>query len=134
MEQKEKTIFKKIIDKEIPSTNIFEDDTHLAFLDISPVRFGHTLLIPKKEYTWLQDMPDDEIASLFIQAGKLMRSIKQGLSCDYVQLSVVGKDVPHVHVHLIPRNFDDGLHGWETQTYASTEEMNMYAEKITSRL
>jgi len=130
---KEKTIFKKIIDGEIPATTIYEDSDFLAFLDISPVVFGHTLLIPKKEYVWIQEMPDDEIGALFIQAKKLIQAIKKGVACDYVQLSVVGKDVPHVHIHLIPRNLDDGLEGWAGQKYKE-DEMDTYAQKIKSAL
>lgn len=129
----EKTIFKKIIDGEIPATKIYENDELLAFLDIAPVSFGHTLVIPKKEYVWIQDIPDNEIASLFIQVKKILKAIKTSLECDYVQMSIVGKDVPHVHVHLIPRYYNDELHGWETKSY---EENNMqdYAKKIKSAL
>lgn len=129
----EKTIFKKIIDGEIPAARVYEDIEFLAFLDIAPVVLGHTLLIPKKEYTWIQEMPDQEIGNLFIQAKKIIESIKKGLACDYVQISVVGKDVPHVHIHLIPRYFNDGLEGWKTQEY-KTGEMNTYVEKIKSAL
>lgn len=129
----EKTIFKKIIDKEIPAEIIFENDEFMAFMDIMPVSLGHTLLIPKAEYIWIQDMPDELVGKLFIQAKHLINSIKQGLSCDYVQISVVGKDVPHVHVHLIPRYFNDELHGWRTGSYQEGQ-MKEYAEKIKSAL
>lgn len=127
----EKTIFKKIIDKEIPAHVVYEDDTFLAFLDIAPVSKGHTLLIPKEEYVWMQDTPDELVAKLFVQAKKLMIALKTSLGCDYVQISVVGKDVPHVHVHLIPRYFNDELHGWRTGKYEEGE-MNEYKEKIKS--
>lgn len=129
----EKTIFKKIIDKEIPAEIVFENDKHLAFLDIMPVALGHTLVIPKKEYVWIQDMPDDELANLFIETKNILKGIKESLSCDYVQISVVGKDVPHVHIHLIPRYFNDELHGWRTGSYQEGQ-MKTYAEKIKSAL
>ncbi len=125
----EKTIFKKIIDKEIPATIVYEDNDFLAFLDIAPVANGHTLLIPKAEYVWVQELPDELVGQLFIKAKELMIAIQKGLSCDYVQISVVGKDVPHVHVHLIPRYFNDELHGWRTGHYEEGQ-MHQFAEKI----
>jgi len=129
----EKTIFKKIIDDEIPATKVYEDDIFLAFLDIAPVSLGHTLLIPKAEYVWIQDTPDELLGQLFIQAKKLIKAMKEGIGCDYVQISVVGKDVPHVHIHLIPRYFNDELHGWRTGKYKDGE-MNIFAEKIKTGL
>jgi histidine triad (HIT) family protein len=131
----EKTIFKKIIDKEIPATVVYEDDNFLAFLDIAPVSKGHTLLIPKQEYVWMQDLPDELVGQLFIKAKELMLAIKQGLLCDYVQIGVVGKDVPHAHIHLIPRYFNDILPDERPlQTYEGKEEMENYKQKIQSSL
>lgn len=129
----EKTIFKKIIDKEIPATIVYEDDDFLAFLDISPVSKGHTLLIPKEEYIWIQDIPDELVGRLFIKAKELIIGIKKALGCDYVQISVVGKDVPHTHIHLIPRFFNDELHGWRTGHYEDGQ-MAEYGEKIAGAL
>lgn len=130
----EKTIFKKIIDKEIPATIVSENEKFLTFLDIMPVTFGHTLVIPKHEYRWIQDLPDDLTADLFIEVKKIIRAIKQGLSCDYVQVSIVGEEVPHVHVHLIPRYFNDTLHGWDRKKYEDNKSIIDYAEKIKSAL
>jgi histidine triad (HIT) family protein len=128
------TIFAKIIRKEIPATIVYEDDSFLAFMDIAPVAKGHLLLIPKDtHYTWMQDAPDELISSIFILAKKLMLSIKEGLGCDYVQISVVGKDVPHFHIHLIPRYFTDELHGWRTGSYTDGE-MEQVALKIKNSL
>ncbi|NCS99693.1 HIT family protein [Candidatus Parcubacteria bacterium] len=131
MEQ-EKTIFEKIIDGEIPCTKVYEDEKLLAFLDINPVYYGHTLIIPKEKYVWMQDAPDNLISDIFIKTKELMKSIKKGLSCDYVQVSVVGDEVPHFHIHLIPR-----YHGRKNTgriNYKSSEQMNEYAEKIKSFL
>lgn len=127
--QTEKTIFKKIIDGEIPCTKIYEDEQYLAFLDIQPVSRGHVLLIPKKEYLWIQDMPDNEIADIFIKAKFLIQKIKEALGCDYVQLGIVGKDVPHVHIHLIPRYFNDNLPQSPQKPYEPGE-----AEKVAEEL
>lgn len=127
------TIFSKIIRGEIPATKIYEDNEALAFLDINPVSKGHTLLIPKEPHVWMQDVPDELLANLFVKAKKLMIAIKKGLECDYVQISVVGKDVPHFHIHLIPRFFDDGLPNFPTVAYEENE-MHTLALQITNAL
>lgn len=127
------TIFGKIIRGEIPATKVYEDEQCLAFMDIHPVAKGHLLLIPKEHYTWMQDVPDELLSYLFVQTKSLMRAMISSLQCDYVQVSVVGKDVPHFHIHLIPRYLDDALHGWDTLTYADTE-MTDLAETIKGAL
>lgn len=127
------TVFGKIIRGEVPATKVYEDDKCLAFLDINPVSHGHLLLIPKEHYVWMQDVPDDLLAYLFIKTKMLMKAMKQGLGCDYVQVSVVGKDIPHFHIHLMPRTTEDGLHGWNTFQYQEGE-MAAFAEKIKSGL
>lgn len=128
------TIFTKIINREIPATIVYEDDESIAFLDIGPVAKGHTLLIPKKQYTWMQDVPDETISELFITSKKIMKAMIQGLGCDYVQVSVVGEEVPHFHIHLIPRYHNDGLHGWTRLSYENKDDQNDYAQKIISGL
>lgn len=105
------TIFGKIIRKEIPATIIYEDEQFLAFMDINPAAKGHTLLIPKEQYAWMQEAPDTLISAIFIQSKKLMLALKKGLNVDYVQLMVVGNEVPHFHIHLIPRHHSDNIHG-----------------------
>lgn len=127
------TIFGKIIRGEIPATKVYEDEKCLAFLDIHPVAKGHTLLIPKEQYVWMQEVPNELLSYIFIKVKELMLAIKEGFGCDYVQVSVVGKDVPHFHVHLIPRYLHDGLHGWETGSYEETEK-EICAQKITAKL
>ena len=127
------TIFSKIIRGEIPCTKIYEDEESIAFLDISPVAKGHTLLIPKEPYVWMQDVPDELLGKMFVKAKKIMLAIKNGLGCDYVQISVVGKDVPHFHIHLIPRYFEDGLPGFPTLKYKENEQ-EIFSEKINSAL
>lgn len=97
-------IFCKIASGDIPAEKSYEDDAFVAFLDIEPVSEGHTLLIPKKHYRWFYDMPDDEYSELFMKAKNLIPSLKDKYSTDYVKLGIVGTDVPHVHIHLIPKN------------------------------
>ncbi len=127
------TIFGKIIRREIPATIVYEDDESLAFMDIAPVANGHLLFIPKVQYVWMQNVPDELLSQMFIKTKKLMIAMKSGLACDYVQVSVVGKDVPHFHIHLIPRFYNDELHGWRTGQYTGNE-INDYAEKIKKGL
>lgn len=127
------TVFGKIIRGEIPCTKIYEDDAFLAFLDINPVTKGHTLLIPKTRTIWMQDTPDETIASLFIKAKQLMTAMKQSLGCDFVELVVEGKDVPHFHIHLIPSFFDQKNAEWHYVQYEPDEQI-VYAEKIKQAL
>lgn len=115
------TVFGKIIRGEIPATKVYEDEQCLAFLDISPVSKGHLLLIPKEHYVWMQDVPDQLLSYLFIKIKVLMKLLLDTLKCDYVQISVLGKDIPHFHIHLIPRFYNDNLHGWKTFSYGTGE-------------
>lgn len=126
---KEKNIFEKIIDKEIPAAITYEDENHLAFLDITPVAKGHTLVIPKKNYRWIQEMPNVEYLELWQKAREIMTEMKTRLTCDYVQLSVVGEEVPHVHIHLIPRMLDDRLPDFPRTEYKEGE-MEEFREKL----
>jgi histidine triad (HIT) family protein len=124
-------VFCKIIAGEIPSAKIYEDEKCLAFLDINPVNFGHALLIPKEHYPTMVDTPDDLVAYLYVKAKELIPKIKKAMGADYVALSVVGTDVPHLHIHLIPRRFDDGLyHFWPTKKYGEGEMAETAAKII----
>lgn len=95
-------VFCSIAAGQIPSTKVYEDNTVLAFLDIHPKGPGHILLIPKEHYRWFEEMPDELYDHVFRTAKKLSLDMKTK-GADHVQLGIVGKDVPHVHVHLIPR-------------------------------
>ena len=126
-------IFCKIIKNEIPSTKIYEDEKFLAFMDIQPVSDGHLLIIPKTHIEWMQEAGDETISEIFILSKKIMISLKNGIGCDYVQVSIVGKDVPHFHIHLIPRYLNDGLAGYQTKKYEDGE-MQKIADKIILKL
>lgn len=115
-------LFCKIIAGEIPAEKIYEDDKCLAFLDIKPVNPGHALLIPKEHFASMVETPDDFVAHLYVKTKELMPKIKKAMNADYVSISVVGTEVPHFHIHLIPRRFDDGLKGfWPTKEYGDGE-------------
>jgi histidine triad (HIT) family protein len=101
----EPSIFTKIINGEIPSYKVYEDDRTLAFLDIYGVIDGHTLVIPKKEVEFIWDMDDEDYRALMDSVKKVGRRLRDVLGTKYVGVKVIGTDVPHTHVHLIP--FDD---------------------------
>ena len=127
-------IFCKIIEKQIPAEVVYEDDKVLAFLDIHPVSHGHTLLIPKDHHQMMGETPDEVISDVFIKAKNIMRSIKKTLNANFVAVSVVGVDIPHFHVHLVPRYFNDGLANfWPTKEYKEGE-MKEAGEKIRKEL
>ena len=126
-------LFCKIIQKEIPASIVYEDDTALAFLDINPVTDGHTLLIPKEHHSWIHETPDELLGETFIIAKKLMLALKDAFNADFINVSVVGKDVPHFHIHLIPRYNNDNLSGWPTKKYQEGE-MEQVSNKIRHSL
>lgn len=100
----ENCIFCKIAAGEIPSRKVHhEDNTIVSFLDINPQSAGHTLVIPIEHYTWFQDMPDDVSDKLFRASKKIARELKAQYKADFIKLRIDGRDVPHVHVHLIPQ-------------------------------
>ncbi len=127
-------IFCKIIKGVIPAEKIYEDDKILAFLDIKPVNPGHALVIPKKHYEKMETAPDEVVSDVFVVAKKLMKVIKEEMLADFVALSVVGIDVPHFHVHLIPRYFDDKMPVFWPKKEYKKDEKEKIAEKISKSL
>ena len=126
-----KCIFCKIVKGEIPAEKIYEDEKFLAFLDIEPVSHGHTLIIPKHHVEWMHEADDETISEIFRKTKKLMLAMKKGLPCDYVQIGVVGKDIPHFHVHLIPRMLSEQVSERPTSKYKDGESKQV-AKKIKS--
>ena len=100
-------IFCKIASGEIPTEKTYEDVQFVAFLDIKPVTPGHTLLIPRAHYEWFYELPDSLYDDLFRTTKKLALQLKEKTGSDYVKLGIVGTDVRHSHIHLIPRKFSD---------------------------
>jgi histidine triad (HIT) family protein len=98
------SIFSKIINGEIPCHKIAEDDKHLAFLDITPLAKGHALVIPKIETDYVFDMADTDLSDLIVFSKKVALLIKEAIPCKKVGVSIIGLEVPHAHVHLIPMN------------------------------
>ncbi len=98
------TIFTKIIEGEIPSYKIAEDENYYAFLDINPLAKGHALVVPKKETNYIFDLKDDVIKGLFVFAKKVARGMEKVIECKRIGIAVLGLEVPHAHVHLVPIN------------------------------
>jgi histidine triad (HIT) family protein len=130
----ENCIFCKIVQEKIPAEKVYEDQDIIAFLDINPVANGHLLLIPKEHHRWMTDVPDPLLSKMYTKSKDLMKTIKKTFNADYVVLSVVGVDVPHFHIHIIPRFKDDGLANfWPTKKYKEGEASEI-AGKIKSNI
>jgi histidine triad (HIT) family protein len=96
------TIFTKIINREIPAYIVAEDDNYLAFLDINPLVKGHALVIPKKEVNYIFDLDDETLSGLNVFAKRVAKAIEKVVRCERIGVTVVGLEVPHAHIHLIP--------------------------------
>jgi len=103
------SIFTKIVNREIPAHIVAEDDDHLAFLDINPLVMGHSLVIPKKEVDYIYDLADDQLCALHLFAKKVALAIEATVTCNRVGIAVIGLEVPHTHIHLIPINTMDDM-------------------------
>lgn len=124
------TIFSKIVAGEIPSYKVAEDEKHYAFLDINPVAPGHTLVIPKREVDYIFDLSDEEYAELQLFAKKVASAIKNVMPCQRVGVAVMGLEVPHAHIHLIPINVEKDMNFFKEKAVVSTEEMQQIASQI----
>lgn len=128
------TIFSKIIAGEIPSYKILENDRFLAFLDVFPLVKGHVLVVPKTEVDKLFDLPDDYLAEMLVFAKPIAKAIEKAFDCKRCGISVVGLEVPHVHMHLIPINTADDLNFTRPKLKVTEEEMLRIREKIKTHL
>ncbi|MFA5095585.1 MAG: HIT domain-containing protein [Candidatus Paceibacterota bacterium] len=129
----ENCIFCKISKGEIPCDKVYENKDFLAFLDIKPVSDGHLIIIPRKHIIWMQEADDELISEIFKLTKKMMLVLKNSLKCDYVQESVVGKEIPHFHIHLIPRHLGDNFRNFPTKEYKEGQAKEI-KEKIISAL
>jgi histidine triad (HIT) family protein len=117
------SLFTKIINGEIPCYKIAEDDSFLAFLDINPLVRGHALVIPKVEIDYLFDIDDDVLQNMIIFAKNVASKIKNAIPCDRVGVSVIGLEVPHAHIHLIPISKIDDMNFNNSKLALSSKEM-----------
>ena len=126
------SVFSQIARYEIPAHIVAEDDQHLAFLDINPLVMGHVLVIPKKEVDYIYDLEDDELAALHIFAKKVAKSLKLAVPCLRIGISVIGLEVPHAHIHLIPLNSMDDLDFNRMKLSPSKKELEAISKKIVA--
>ena len=124
------TIFSRIVAGEIPSYKVAEDENYYAFLDINPLAKGHTLVIPKKEVDYLFDLDDDTLVGLTIFAKKIAHKIKEQTGCVKVAMVVLGLEVPHAHIHLIPMNSENDVDFHREKLKLTPEEFAEIAAKI----
>lgn len=127
------TIFDKIISGEIPSYKVAEDADFLAFLDVFPVQRGHVLVIPKMSIDYIFDMPDQKLASMHVFAKKVASAIKKVIPCTKIGVSIIGLEVPHAHIHLIPINHLSDM-DFNHKKKFSSEEMLETADLIRSAM
>ena len=127
------SIFQKIIDGEIPCYKVAENADFLAFLDVNPLVKGHALVIPKKPIDYIFDIADDELAAMHIFAKQVAIAIKQVVPCKKIGMAVIGLEVPHAHVHLIPLNEMDEMR-FQNKVSLSKEEFEALVIKIQEHL
>ncbi|MEO8823166.1 MAG: HIT family protein [Ginsengibacter sp.] len=128
------TIFSKIIKGEIPSYKIAENEKFFAFLDINPLVEGHTLVIPKMEVDKFLDMPEDYLSEVLLFAKPIATAIEKAFPCERCGLSVVGLEVPHAHLHLIPLNTMDDINFTRKKLSPTKEDLKIAQEKILAEL
>jgi histidine triad (HIT) family protein len=127
------SIFTKIINGEIPSYKIAEDDKFYAFLDIAPLAKGHTLVVPKQEVDYIFDIEDELLAQMHIFAKKVAKAIQSAIPCEKVGMAVIGVDVRHAHIHLVPLQEVGDLNFAKEKLKLSSDEMKQTSELIASK-
>ncbi|MFP4058881.1 MAG: HIT family protein [Bacteroidales bacterium] len=128
------TIFTKILQGEIPSYKIAENDKYFAFLDINPLAKGHTLVIPKQETDYIFDIEDDTLGGMMVFAKKIALAIDKVIECKRVGIAVLGLEVPHAHIHLIPINNLGDINFHNPKLNLSEEEFKSIARKISTEI
>lgn len=128
------TIFSKIAAGEIPSHKVVEDERCFAFLDINPLVKGHVLVIPKKETDYIFDVDDDTLAHMMVFAKRIAKAIEKVVPCKRVGVAVLGLEVPHAHIHLVPLNSESDISFSKPRVKLSQEEFAELAKRITENL
>ena len=128
------SIFSKIVRNELPSFNVYENENHIAFLDINPLKLGHTLVIPKKEIDYIFDINSKEYDELWNFAKIVAKGMKKVIECERISIVVMGLDVPHAHIHLIPFNNINDIDFSKPKLKISNEEMQKTADLIKNAI
>ena len=124
------SVFSKIIKGEIPCYKIAEDDRYFAFLDINPLKAGHTLVVPKQETDYIFDLDDEQLTGLIIFSKRIAAAIKSAFPCNRIGIAVLGLEVPHAHVHLVPMDSMEDVNFRNPKLRFTPEEFREIAEKI----
>lgn len=124
------SIFTKIIKGEIPCYKIAEDDRFIAFLDVFPIKKGHTLVVPKVQIDYLFDLDDSLLSDLMLFAKKVAQKMERAISCERIGVAVIGLEVPHAHVHLVPLDTVGDIDFGQPKLQLSNEEMAEIADSI----
>ena len=124
------SIFTKIIKGEIPCYKIAEDDRFIAFLDVFPIKKGHTLVVPKVQIDYLFDLDDSLLSDLMLFAKKVAQKMERAISCERIGVAVIGLEVPHAHIHLVPLDTVGDIDFSQPKLQLSTEEMAEIADSI----
>ena len=128
------TIFSRIVKGEIPCYKIAEDDRFFAFMDINPVAKGHTLVIPKREDDYIFNLEDDEIGGMMVFAKKVAKAIEKAVPCKRIGVAVIGLEVPHAHIHLIPISQEGDMDFKKEHVHMSDEEFREVQKRIVEQL
>ena len=128
------SIFSKIVDGDIPAFKVAEDENHLAFLDIFPLAQGHVLVIPKKETDYIFDINSDDYLALWQFSQKVAKAMDKVIPCKRIGVAVIGLEVPHVHIHLVPINNVSDINFERPKLKFSDEQMNEVAQKISAAI
>lgn len=128
------SIFSKIVAGEIPSYKVAEDENYYAFLDINPMTKGHTLVIPKHEVDYMFDLDDEEYAGLWAFARKVATALEQAVPCKRIGICVLGMEVPHCHIHLVPLQSEKDMNIRHPKLNIPAEEMQAIAAAIAAKM
>ena len=128
------TIFSRIVKGEIPCYKIAEDEQFFAFMDINPVAVGHTLVIPKREDDYIFNLEDDEIGAMMVFAKKVAKAIEKAVPCKRIGVAVIGLEVPHAHIHLIPISQEGDMDFKKEHVHMSEEEFRAVQKRIVGNL
>jgi histidine triad (HIT) family protein len=128
------TLFTKIIKGEIPCYKIAEDERYFAFLDINPLMAGHTLVVPKVETDYIFDLPDAELSGLVLFSKKVAMAIEKAIPCVRIGVAVIGLEIPHVHIHLVPMNQMADINFKNPKLSFTPEEFTKIAKRISEKV
>lgn len=126
------TIFSRIINGEIPCYKIAEDERFFAFLDINPVNYGHTLVVPKREEDYIFDLSDTELADMIVFAKRVAKAIRKAIPCRKVGVTVLGLEVPHAHIHLVPLKSEGDMDFKHKIDNPEPEKMRQIAQAVSA--